>query len=224
MIAGDVMDSSAALLNDSAKTNFTYAAQLPYLKIAAQELQEEMELANVPTTNKKSSVFVITTAMTDIGGTTGPALPTDLIEIQGAYERLSGSNEDFQYMSKVEFLPPFTVLLESLVYWAWQGQVVNFLGATTTRDVRLDYIATFLPTIVDENTSIVLFNSKSFLTYRNSALCAEFIGENKTRADELNVFAGQALDRFLGINNKGRQSFPVRRRPFMAGYKVRAGF
>lgn len=157
MTAGDVMDASAGLLNDSAKTNFTYTAQLPYLKIAAQELQEEMELANVPTTNKKSSIFVITTAMTDIGGSTGPALPADLIEIQGAYERLSGSNEDFQFMTKVEFLPPFTVLLESLVYWAWQQQVAQFLGATTTRDVRQSTQKRFMKSSIPFNPVSLIF-------------------------------------------------------------------
>src|SRR5713226_6773728 len=120
MLASVVMDRVAGLLNDTAKTLFTYVVQVPYLNVAIDELQESMQANNVPATNEVSSILVITTAMSDIGGSTGPALPSDLIEIQGAYERLTGSTEDFQVMSKVEFLPPFVVLTEALIYWAWQ--------------------------------------------------------------------------------------------------------
>jgi len=224
--SGSIMDRAAVLLNDSAKSIFTYTAQLPYLNIAQDELQETMEQNNVPMTNEKSSILVVTTAMTDIGGGTGPALPTDLIEIRGAYERLSGSSEDFQIMSRVDFLPPFTQLTESLIYWTWQQQIIYFLGATTNRDVRLDYIGAVMPTLTSTlgADNIALFNAKSFLAYRTAALCAQFIGENLTRAQELDQFAVMAMDRFLGINTKGRQASPVRRRPFMAAAKVRSGF
>lgn len=232
MLSSVVMDRVASLLNDTAKTQFTYAVQVPYMNIAVDELQEAMEANNVPASNEVSTIFVITTAMKDIGGGTGPALPVDLMEIQGAYERSSGSTEDFQIMSKVEFLPPFTVLTEALIYWSWRTQVISFLGATTPRDVRLNYIGAVIPTIVDQNTNITLFNARSFLTFRTAALCAQFIGENKSRADELNLFAfgdpmkgtTGALDRFLSINTKGEQSIATRKRPFMSSYKVRSGY
>jgi hypothetical protein len=224
--SGSVMDRSASLLNDTAKSIFTYVVQLPYLNMAQDELSEVLEQNNVPATNEKSSILVVTTAMTDIGGLTGPALPSDLIEVRGAYERLSGSSEDFQIMSRVDFLPPFTQLTESLIYWTWQQQIIYFLGATSARDVRLDYLAVVMPTLSSTTgtDNITLFNAKSFLSYRTAALCAEFVGENTSRAQELNEFAQMALDRFLSINTKGRQSSPVRRRPFMASAKVRSGF
>jgi len=224
--SGSVMDRSALLLNDAAKSIFTYTVQLPYLNMAQDELSETLEQYNVPVTNEKSSILVVTTAMTDIGGATGPALPADLIEVRGSYERLSGSSEDFQIMSRVDFLPPFTQLTESLIYWTWQQQIMYFLGATTNRDVRLDYLAVVMPPLTNTagTDNITLFNAKSFLAYRTAALCAEFIGENPTRANDLNNFATLALDRFLAINTKGRQATPVRRRPFMAAAKVRSGF
>jgi hypothetical protein len=224
--SGSIMDRSALLLNDAAKTIFTYTVQLPYLNTALDELQETLEENNVAMTNEKSSILVVTTSMTDIGGLTGPPLPSDLIEIRGSYERLSGSTEDFQIMSRVDFLPPFTVLTESLIYWTWQQQTIQFLGATSNRDVRLDYMAAVIPafTNVLGTETIALFNCKSFLAYRTAALCAEFIGENQSRAQDLNEFSIMALDRFLAINTKGRQASPIRRRPFMAAAKVRSGF
>ena len=226
MTAGDVMDSAAALLNDTALTNFTYAKQIPYLNIAMRELQEECESNNVPMSNATSAVLVVPVGTVTIGPATTPALPTDLIEIQGCYERLTGTNDPFVPLTRVDFLPLYQSgqLFEDLIYFQWANQAINFLGATSSRDVKLNYIAAVLPVIASSTTTITMFNSISFLSYRTAALCAQFIGENKERADDLNVDARLGLDRVLNINTKGRQSTFTRRRPFMAGYKVRQGF
>ena len=221
MTAADPMDLAASLLNDTAKSIYTYAVQIPYLNMALNELQEMLELNNVPMTNEVSTAIPITTVMTDIGGSTGPALPTDLIEIQQLEERLTGTLDPFIPMTRFEFLPMITVLTSSLMYWTWQKQIIQFIGANTNRDVKINYIGAVLPPVTVSTTPIALFNSKSFLAYRTAALCAEFIGENKTRADSLNADAGLAMDRLIGISTKGRQAIPIRHRPFMAAYKQR---
>jgi hypothetical protein len=224
MTAGDVMDGSATLLNDTAKSVFTYAVQIPYLNIAQRELQEECESNNVPMSNSISAVIPIAVGVKTIGDITGPALPTDLIEIQGVYERLTGSSEDYQQVTRVEFLPLIVEVYEALIYFSWSKQIIRFLGATTPRDVKINYISTVLPNVTSSSDVIALFNAQSFLTYRTAALVAQFVGENKERADDLNVFARLGLDRVLNINTKGRQSIFTRRRPFMSSYKVRTGF
>ena len=48
-----------------------------------------------------------------------------------------------------------------------------------------------------------------------------FIGENETRAMVLDAQAERAMDRLLGINNKGRQQIMTRHRPFRASWKAR---
>ena len=220
---GDVMDRAASLLNDTAKSDYTYTAQLPYVGMALDELQEEFEQNNVPTTNSESSVIVLPIGTTDIGFTTTPALPSDLIEIQQIWERLSGSAEPYIPMTRVEFLPHYLdgEIIDVLVFWAWEQQKIKTLGATTARDLKLDYIASLFPTSYDQTTSISIINTKSFLAYRTAALCAEFIGENPTRAQSLNQDAVLAMDRALAIPTKGRQSIAVRRRPFRASYRSR---
>src|SRR5215471_4677426 len=108
-LASEIMDRSAALLNDVGKTIFPYTAQIPYLNTAIDEFGEELEYNNIPITNSTTTVIPITTAMFDIGGTTGPPLPTDLIDIQQLWERITGTNNDFVPMIKFEFLPKTTV-------------------------------------------------------------------------------------------------------------------
>lgn len=225
------MDKSAALMNDAAKTTYTYVAQLPYLNMAFDELQEAFALNNIPVTDETTAVIVISVGtklirpVDGIGSGAAPNLPTDLIEIQGLYERLSGSNDPFVPMTQREFLPHALddLPVEALQYWTWEGQQIRFIGATTPRDVKIDYIKSLFPDgLTDQNTIIGLINAKSFLYYRTAALCSQFIGENKTRADDLNSFALLAIDRVVGLAVKGKQSIMTRRRPFMGAYKRRS--
>ena len=220
-LASDVMDSSAALLNDNAKRRFTYAVQIPYLNMALDELREVLQLNNAPLTNKVDETIVILAGVLDVGGG-GPSLPTDLIEIQDIYERQNGLNEDWQPMTRVDFLPQFVQQVESLTYWTWQGQQIRFLGAVTDRQLRINYISDNVPVVHAQTTKIAVINAKTFLFYRTAALLAQFVGENKERSDDLNVNAILAIDRLTGIEAKARQAIFTRRRPFQAAHKVRS--
>lgn len=222
IITANIFDRVAALLNDSNLQIFTYAAQLPYLNVAIDELAEEMEQNNVEATTTKSSTLTITTGTTVISATSTPAYPSDLINIQTIWEKLSGSDtESYAQLTKVEFLPPYLQPVDSLIFWTWQEQEIRFVGATSDRDVMLQYIARTLNQVtqVDGSDIITLINAQSFLSYRTAALCANYIGENATRSTELNTFAQAALNRFLNIDAKGRQVISTRRRPFRARFK-----
>src|SRR5882762_4971439 len=105
--ASVIMARSAYLMNDVSQAVWTNTILLPALQIAWDELAEKFEENNHPVTNEQIATAVITTAMTDYGGSTGPALPNDLIEIQTVYERTNGSTETWQEMDKVNFLPEF---------------------------------------------------------------------------------------------------------------------
>ena len=222
MLASEVMDSSAAPLNDTALSIFTYAVQIPYLNIAQNELQEECELNNVPITNKTGAIITISQGVDNIGGT-GPALPPSLIEPLDLQERVSGNQYSFANMTRVDFLPANQVPTAYLMYWAWEGEIIKFIpgGSTGIVDVKIHYMQSIFSTIASENDYIGMINAKTFLTYRNAALCAQFIGENETRAADLNAMAVLALNRALGISTKGRQSIFTRRRPFNAGWRSR---
>ncbi len=222
MTAGDVMDASAALLNDQQKQIFTYTVQLPYLKIVLAELRELFELNNIPFTNESSTVLTIAAATSNvtISFSTTPALPSDLIDIQRMWERESGV-DPFVTMERKEFLPHYLEGTERnyFSYFEWSGQSIKLLPANRTNDLKIDYIGDTFAAIVDQNSTIAAINTGSFLNYRLAAHCALFIGEDKPRSDDLNSSAALALDRVLGIGNKGKQAIVTRHRPFRASFK-----
>lgn len=222
MVASDVMDSVAATLNDSQKRLFTYAAQLPYLNMALDQLQQEMENNNVSFTNSDALLVTIPAGITTIGGGIGaPSLPDDIVEIQQLFERVSGSSLAYMGMRRVDFLPLNDFPTAYFGVWAYDNQIIHLPEATTSIDVKIQYIRARIAPINDSTNPIPLINSKLYLTYKTGALCAQFIGENPERAKDLSDKADNALYLFLNINTKGRQAQPVRHRPFRAGYRNR---
>jgi hypothetical protein len=230
LTSGQVMDSSAALLNDTSKSIYTYTKQLPYLNRALSELQEFFELNEVPVTATRSAVLPVDAGVSFIGYAPTPPivgvtyLPNDLIEPSVVWER-QRNTDPFTMMTKRNVLPEYMsgVDIPQFLYYVWESQEIRFFPANQDNDLKLDYIKyLFVPfTNVAGTDQVNVDNADSFLSYRTAALCAEFIGENKTRADDLNAFAGLAMDRVIGIGAKGRQAINTRHRPFRSSYKRR---
>lgn len=218
------MDLSAALQNDPNKEQYTFDAQLPYLKMALKELKEYYELNDLPITNESSALIVVPLNTTILGLNTVPALPADLIEIQNLYESTTGL-EQWTEIKKREFLPKYinSILGSSYLIYAWQANQIRLPLINQARDIKIDYIRNMFMNIVDENSTIDIISGDSFLIYRTGALCAEFIGEDKGRATDLNGNASLALDRITGIGVKGTQGQSARRRPFRSRYILRSG-
>jgi len=230
LTAARVMDRAASLMNDTLKTVYTYTAQMPYLNMALSELQEVFQLNNIPVTNESSVPIIVPVGTKSINPFDGvgsgppPNYPQDLVEIQQIFERLSGTNNSWVPLGKRDFLPHAVDDLptDSLQFWSWQNQRITFIGATSVREVKLDYIKTLFPEVTNQAAELGVINAETFLFYRTAALCTQFIGENESRATELNNFAVLALDRVTGIGTKARQSINTRRRPFMSSYKRRS--
>ena len=212
----NIVTSVQALLNDQIGQVFTFAVQKPYINIAIRELREVMEANNVSMTNAVETGILIPAGTTEINPVN---MPADLIEIQQLLERVQGSGTDYIAMRRMEFLPSIVTQIAYLVFWTYQDQKVKFIGATSDIELKMNYVADRMPLINNEVDRIALINCDSFLQYRTAGLCAQFIGENKERADDLNSYAVLALDRFLLVNVKGKQSIFVRRRPFNASLK-----
>ena len=221
------MQKSASLLNDTARTNYTYAAQLPYLQIALQELQEAFELNGIPVTQLTSAVIQINAGVTEIiynaaGTPTAPKLPDDFVEPQQLWERNRGI-DPFVPMTRRDYLPHSLegVQYNNFLYYVWQDQKISVLPSVQNNDIKIDYIKQLFENLVDENSLINIVNARTFLEYRTAGLCAEFIERNLTSANALNAYAVLGMDRVTGISSKSKQTIMTRRRPFRSGYKRR---
>lgn len=92
LTAGEVMDRSAALLNDPDKTDYTYTVQLPYLNMAIDELAENLQESNSSPTNQTYTNIILPVGknkITPVEHAETPHYPIDLIEIQEVAERLA---------------------------------------------------------------------------------------------------------------------------------------
>ena len=134
----DVINMSASLLNDTAKTVFTDVAQLPYLNMAFRELGELLELNNVAVTNETSSVISVDADGNNIGGDdpSDPALPTGLIEIRQLWQRPTGTSTPFLPIQRFEYLPNYWTdqSISIIPAWAWMGQTIRLVPANVATD------------------------------------------------------------------------------------------
>lgn len=222
----NILDLTASLMNDTAKTKFTYTAMLPYFNMALAIMQEELEVNEIPVVEKSTGSITVTTGVKIVSqGTTSADYPTDLVEIQQLWERLSGSSDPYTPMYKRDFLPHYLddITVDQLVYWTWLNNQIQFIGASTDRELKLDYLRQrYANTVSDTTTAIDVMNSRTFLEFKTASLCARYIGENPTRADQLDADAEKGLWRLLDLSVKGKQDIATRRKPFMAGYKMRS--
>lgn len=225
LTSGDVMDKVAALMNDTAKQNYTYTAQLPYLQMAMQDLRKLLELNNSPVTEETSAIIEVDAGVEAIGFSTTPALPVDLIEIQQLWES-PRDQDSWIPMSRKDYLPHYLENIEvsQWLFWTWISNQIRLLPSIADNDLKIDYIRGLFIDVEDENSELAVINADSYLQFRTAALCAEFIGENPVRALSLNMQAKESFDVMIGIDNKGKQGLATRRRPFRSSWKQRSTF
>ncbi len=219
--AAEVMNTAAALLNDSARSSFTYTIQLPYLQKAFRELRQLLQANNVPIGNLVAELLAIPVGTTEITYLTTPALPANLVNIRQLWERPEGI-DPWIPMTRRETLPYSLdgAPTANFMIWSWQGNTIKLLETTQINDLKVDYTDQ-LTQIVDENSTINVINGETYLENRTAALLAQFVSEDKERADDLNAFAGEALDTLNIIEAKGKQAILTRRRPFRQSWKAR---
>lgn len=205
----DVIDESRALLNATAATNlFTETQLLPLFKKAYDELQDLLQLADVPVIWEASVVTPVAIGITTL------VLPADFYNPIELHEKDVGQTDDNYFlMQRVMWLPD-AIPSNMLTWWEYREQAINFLAATAARTVRLRYYKA-LPTITVGADVVAVNNAKTFLASRTAALAAFTIGEDNERASALQSDADSALDRIKRLSVRNSQELRTRRRPFM---------
>lgn len=222
LLASEVMDLSAAALNDIDRTTYEYDVQIPYLKLAMQELQEIYELNSLPVTEQSSTAIPVDSGTTEIlfNAPSQPRLPDNLIEPQQLWERIQNT-DPWIPMTRKEFIPHDLEAIQAnqFMYWVWQQNKIKFLSSNTDNDILMDYIGSLFPKYVRSDTIIPVQNAIGYLAYKTAELVSDMVEHNDARAQSNGARAMMSLDRISGITIKSKQQIQTRRRPFRAAYK-----
>lgn len=222
LIASEVMDLSAAALNDIDRTTYDYDTQIPYLKLASQELQEIYELNSLPVTEQSSAAIPVNAGITELrfNAPSQPRLPDNLIEPQQLWERTRNTN-NWVPMTRKEFIPHILEDVETaqLAFWVWQQNMIKFMASSQDNDVKIDYIGSLFPKYIRADTIIPVQNAIGYLAYKTAELISDMVEHNDARAQSNGARAMLSLDRIAGITIKSKQQIQTRRRPFRAAYK-----
>ena len=206
-LASDVMDRTRAVLNDVAIDLYTNEILLPYLRIANDDLSDEL-VDNGGTVQKE-----VTVSLTLSIGNTTPVLPSNMIVPIELYEKDAGQSDDYyRFVWQRDFLPN-TVPGRELRVWVWRNQQIMFIGSTADKVVRVRYYR-LITDLSGINAPVELTHALNYLAYHTAALAAEHIGQNMQKAVALETVAVGKLNKLLKKEVKQNQAKPVRRRPF----------
>lgn len=223
LLASEVMDLAAAALNDVDKTTYDYDTQIPYLKLALQELQEVFELNSLAVTEQSSGTPIpVPAGVTEIefDATGATRLPDNMIEPQRLWERIADTNP-WSPMVRREFLPHelSSIAANMFTYWVWQQNKIILLASNGDNEIKIDYVGSLFPKYVREETIIPVQNGLGYLAYKTAELISDMVEHNQARAQSNGGRAIASLDRISGITIKSKQQIMARRRPFRAAYK-----
>jgi hypothetical protein len=207
VLATEVMDRSRAVLNDVAKDLYTDEVLLPYLKIANDDLSDEL-VDNGATVPKEVSVDLVLPV-----GTKTPVLPADFIVPIEVYEKNSNETDDYyRFVAQRDFLPN-GIPAREIGAWSWREQQINTPGSTQNKLLRVRYYR-LIASIAGANSPVELTHALNYLAYHTAALAAEHIGQNRVKAIDLEAQAMIKLAKLLKKEVKQNQARVFRRRPF----------
>ena len=211
----DVLLTAQTYLNDFSQRMWQKSLLVQFLKEAHRELQLELQINGIPVIKKKAAV--ITVPAVNLSTWTGevnlPTQPNDIIEPIECWERRTGdTNENNWDLMIQKSWVPEQQPIEDLVYWNWVGEVIKFIGATASNDVKLYYNGG-IPIPVSDQDVMGFINAESYIAPRLAALAAQSIGAQQTY-QRLSMIAKERLEQILQYNVLAEQSLVVRRKPY----------
>lgn len=207
-LASEVMDLAAALLNDAAKTKFTYAVMLPYTQSAWNKFQMHLQENGIPVMREISAVIDVAINATTIN------LPSGLIQPISLGERKDGTTDLFYPVDEKD-IPEMDPIAE-IRFWEWREENININPPTSAREVKLRYWKSLNP-CSSQSSNLNALNSTEYLANKTASLTARYVGEDSVRADYLDAEAERYKDIALNLEVRAKQSQPVRPK----GYSLR---
>lgn len=213
MLASEVMDEAAALMNDAQKFTWGYTQLLPYLRRAYGTLELHLFLNGVRSLKEMSTVLQVSALSPTI-----TLLPTDFVQAISMEERASGSTDSFFPVTESDWEQDLKS--DSIVFWNWREEALKINPPNTNREIKLKYRKGLTP-IIGENTNITILLSKSYLSAKCAANASAFGASNNERAAILNSEANTELAMLINAEIRNQQGVSYKRRPYGASRRAR---
>jgi hypothetical protein len=203
LLVSDILTEAMALLNDQQKSIYKDDKMLPFVRKAVNEAQLHLHSNGLPLVKEIASALPVLAGATVLVG------PTDMLYPMELSERASGNTGTYSPMDETAWEPD-EPMQTTLGVWSWREEEVKFRGATTNREVRLEYAKAFAA-IAGVNSAVPWAQGQTFYAARVAELGARYIGENEQRAASLAPDAERAKFELTNIAVKRMQGVPVRR-------------
>lgn len=209
-----ITEATEVFLNDPSKTRFTDTIMLPYVKRAHRELQLRYHNVGIALLDEISSVITVASGVLDLGANQ----PSDLVEPRFMEERAAGETTFIDMIQKP--WEPDEAQTSHLRFWVWREELIQLVGATAAREVRLRYLKS-LSAITSANSPLGVLNGLGYISARSAALAAKFNGQNLELGQSIDIEAGAFLSELLRRGTKTNQGYGTRRKSFR--HRLRGG-
>jgi hypothetical protein len=195
--ASVALATARTLLNDDNATVWTDPVLIPKLQEAHRELQTDLWLVGSPVVREVTAPILVVSGSTDLGANQ----PGNLIS-PTALKEAEASNGTWIDMTEVNYIPFDVAKVDKLIYWAWRGEKILFLGATTNRYVVVFYRKLItIPSTATDPIGIIF--GELYLGARTAALAAGSVG-NKDVYDTVTALAKANFEKVVAAN-RGQQ-------------------
>ncbi len=212
-----------ALLNDLDVQEYRDSVLLPYVGMAQSELDGFLASKGIERYRLEATVSV-PAGTTVLSATSSPPLPGDLKQPIVLHERPAGSTNvsDWRGMVQIREDLPNREPGETLGLWGWQGGAIRFLGATTNREVQIDYL-TVPPEVALPTDVLPMIDSAEALAYLTAAKVCLSKGADQAYAMFTREYA-RAREALYGAAMRQRQRRVLRRQQQTRGRFARSPY
>lgn len=205
-----LLDADAAVFKDS--------IMLPLVELAQRRVHMALAVTGGSTgqflTAAATDIPITAVTQLTLDWTSSTPLPDDFIVPLKLWEKPTGSTDDnYTEMTKVERQAQRSQD-DRLIEWWWENAQIQFIGATTARTIRLEYMK-LVPAVTDLSATLPIPAEADCLVFFTAYLAALGRGSLE-QANAVKVEADFALAVLSNLNQKSAQESATRRLPYSA--------
>jgi hypothetical protein len=198
---------------------FTDPVLIPYVNSAYRTVRRGLSMAGMPLFVQDETLLVITklaavdpSVQVQLGDSTLPQLPVDLLEPDKIWERLNGSTDDFSEMTDLTAHGGLASVPQgsTLGYWEWRTDGIFFAGALNDQQIRLKY-KRLLTDLVDGTSSVLIPDATDCIAFMAAAEAA--LARGSPLAEKWSAAGEDGLEKLIAASTRQQQNSVFRRRP-----------